>query len=289
MEMVARIETCLEKAIERATSLPCPPKLAKALHYAVFPGGARVRPQLCVSVASACGAEHEEIADGTAAAIEMLHCASLVHDDLPCFDDADLRRGKPSVHKLYGEPLAVLAGDALIVEAFRTICLSSVSQPDRMGPLIQCVADAVGMPSGIVAGQAWESEKQIDIKEYHRAKTGSLFVGAVTAGAVSAGQDPAEWRPLGELIGRAYQLADDLLDAVGTEQECGKPVDQDTLLARPNAVAKYGVDGAMQHLRNTVKEAAESIPDCNGAEELRGLIIAQATRLVPSKLTKSAA
>ena len=110
MEMVARIETCLEKAIERATSVPCPPKLAKALHYAVFPGGARVRPQLCVSVASACGAENEEIADGTAAAIEMLHCASLVHDDLPCFDDADTRRGKPSVHKLYGEPLAVLVG-----------------------------------------------------------------------------------------------------------------------------------------------------------------------------------
>ena len=158
-----------------------------------------------------------------------------------------------------------------------------------MAPLIECISDAVGMPFGIVAGQAWESETQIDIQEYHRAKTGSLFVGAVTAGAVSAGENPAEWRPLGELIGKAYQLADDLLDAVGTEKECGKPVDQDSLLARPNAVAKYGVTGATQLLRDTVQEAADCIPDCLGADELRGLIIAQATRLVPSKLTKSAA
>lgn len=289
METVARIEACLEEAIEHATAAPCPPKLAKAVHYAVFPGGARVRPQLCLSVASACGIKNEQIVDGTAAAIELLHCASLVHDDLPCFDDADTRRGKASVHKLYGEPLAVLTGDALIVEAFNTICRTSASQPDRMAPLVKCVAESVGMPGGIVAGQAWESETKIDLHEYHRAKTGSLFVGAVTAGAIAAGKDPSAWHPLGVLIGSAYQLADDLLDALGTAKESGKPVSQDLNLSRPNAVSKYGVDGAMDKLRKTVKKAAESIPECNGADELRSLIIAQATRLVPSKLDKSAA
>lgn len=289
MEMVARIEACLEEAIELATVPSCPPKLAKAVHYAVFPGGARVRPQLCVSVAAACGAKDERIADGAAAAIELLHCASLVHDDLPCFDDADTRRGKASVHKLYGQPIAVLAGDALIVEAFNTICRTSNSNPEIMAQLISCTAGAVGMPSGIVAGQAWESEQHIDLKEYHRAKTGSLFVGAVTAGAIAAGQDPNAWRPLGNLIGSAYQIADDLMDAVGVAEECDKPVSQDLTLSRPNAVSKYGVDGAMSRLRKTVEDAANAIPKCKGASELRGLIIAQATRLVPSKLAKSAA
>ena len=289
MEMVARIEACLEEAIESATAPSCPPKLAKAVHYSVFPGGARVRPLLCVSVAAACGSKDERIADGAAAAIELLHCASLVHDDLPCFDDADTRRGKASVHKLYGEPIAVLAGDALIVEAFNTICRTSHSRPEIMAQLISLVADAVGMPSGIVAGQAWESENHIDLKEYHRAKTGSLFVGAVTAGAIAAGQDPKAWRPLGNLIGSAYQIADDLLDAVGEADECDKPVLQDSMLSRPSAVSKYGIEGAMNRLRKTVEDAADSIPKCKGASELRGLIIAQATRLVPSKLSKSAA
>ena len=96
MEAGARIEICLEEAIGFATAKPCPEKLAKAVHYAVFPGGARVRPQLCVSVASACGDSDSAIADRAGAAIELLHCASLVHDDLPCFDDAELRRGRPS-------------------------------------------------------------------------------------------------------------------------------------------------------------------------------------------------
>ncbi|MEM9330392.1 MAG: polyprenyl synthetase family protein [Pseudomonadota bacterium] len=289
MEMVARVEACLEEAIEHATAPSCPPKLAKAVQYAVFPGGARVRPQLCVSIAAACGSKEERIADGAAAAIELLHCASLVHDDLPCFDDADTRRGKASVHKLYGEPIAVLAGDALIVEAFNTICRTSASRPETMAQLIRCTASAVGMPSGIVAGQAWESEQHIDIKEYHRAKTGSLFVCAVSAGAIAAGQDPKAWCPLGDLIGSAYQIADDLMDAVGLAEECDKPVSQDLTLSRPNAVAKYGVDGAMSRLRKTIQDAVDSIPDCKGASELRGLIMAQATRLVPAKLAKSAA
>ena len=97
----------------------------------------------------------------------MLHCASLVHDDLPCFDDADIRRGKKSVHTLYGEPIAVLTGDALIVEAFTPSRSPLHVAPERLVPLITCITDAVGMPGGIVAGQAWESEAEIDVTEYH--------------------------------------------------------------------------------------------------------------------------
>lgn len=289
MEAVARIESCLEDSIAHATTKPCPPKLAKAVHYAVFPGGARVRPQLCVSVANACGGDESPIADGAAAAIEMLHCASLVHDDLPCFDDADIRRGKASVHSLYGEPLAVLAGDALIVEAFNTLARVCESSPEKLAGLVQCIAGAVGMPQGIVAGQAWESESKIDVQQYHRAKTGSLFVGAVTAGAIAVGEDPKPWRPLGQFIGDAYQLADDLMDAIGSKEESGKPVLQDVANTRPNAVEQFGVDGVMKKLKDTVNNAAASIPECDGAEELQSLIVAQATRLVPSKLAKSAA
>lgn len=289
MEIAARIEQSLESAIRKATSQSCPPKLAKAIQYAVFPGGARVRPQLTIAVAEACGGSSETLVDGTAAAIEMLHCASLVHDDLPCFDDSDLRRGKATLHCAYSEPLALLVGDALIVEAFNTVALAATDNTDRLIPLITCINEAVGMPGGIVAGQAWECEENIDLKEYHSAKTGSLFVGAVIAGAIATGHDSRPWRPLGQKIGEAYQLADDLLDATGSVAECGKPVLQDTRNKRPNAVEELGVQGAMRLMKETVHAAASLVPECKNADGLRSLIVNQAKRLVPAKYAKEAA
>ena len=119
MDPMTRIEAGLNLAFTRTHAPPAPPLLAAAMRHAVFPRGARVRPRLCLAVAAACGDDHPEAADAAACAIEFLHCASLVHDDLPCFDDAATRRGKPSVHAAYGAPLAVLAGDALIVLAFQ--------------------------------------------------------------------------------------------------------------------------------------------------------------------------
>src|SRR5579863_1816223 len=113
MDASERIETTLKRAIILAQGSGAPPLLASAMHYAVFPGGHRIRPQLCLAVAKACGDRHPSATDAAAAAIELLHCASLVHDDLPCFDDAATRRGKPSVHAKYGPPIAVLTGDAL--------------------------------------------------------------------------------------------------------------------------------------------------------------------------------
>ncbi len=267
-----------------------PPKLSAALRHAVFPGGARVRPHLCLAVAQACGEDHPALTDAAAAAIELLHCASLVHDDLPCFDDADTRRGRPSVHCAYGQPLAVLAGDSLIVLAFETLARAGVDAPARLVPLLLTVGGAVGMPHGISAGQAWESETDVALETYQRAKTGALFVAATAAGAASAGADPAPWRALGDWLGEAYQVADDIRDLAGDDQEGGKPLGQDAIHGRPNAVMALGLDGAMARLRDLVEHAVESIPTaCSGADSLRDLVKLQATRLVPKKLSQSAA
>ena len=289
MDLPKRIERALDNAIRMTTAGSQPPKIAEAIRYAVFPGGARVRPRLCLAVSLACGDRHPDAADAAAAAIELLHCASLVHDDMPCFDDAGLRRGKPTVHAAFSEPLALLTGDALIIAAFETIARECLSRPDLVGPLVMTVAKAVGMPYGLVAGQAWESEEKIPFAEYHRAKTASLFTGAAIAGAIASGENPQNWRAMGDALGSAYQVADDLRDYAATEAEIGKPCGQDVLHDRPNAVARLGVDGAIGLLQSLVGSAVESIPDCPGQVMLGDLIRGEARRLVPKSLASRAA
>jgi geranylgeranyl diphosphate synthase type II len=286
--MKTRIDAALSTVLRRAEET-APPRLSGAIRHAVFPGGARVRPQLCLSVAGAQGHEPSALALAAACSIELLHCASLVHDDLPCFDDADRRRGRPSVHRAFGEPLAILAGDALIVLAFETLARECGARPEQVVAIVATVARAVGTPSGLVAGQAWESEPSVPLDKYHRAKTGALFVAATMSGAIAAGRDPAPWREMGERLGDAYQIADDLLDALAMSDEGGKPVQRDASLGRPNAVAKLGVSGALGLLRNLVAQAVASVPDCAGAEALRGLVLKMADRLVPAGLKQSAA
>jgi geranylgeranyl diphosphate synthase type II len=289
MDATTRIEKALAAAIDRADGQACPPKLAAAVRHAVFPKGSRVRPRLCLAVAGACDAEYLNIVDAAAAAIEFLHCASLVHDDLPCFDDADVRRGRPSVHAAFGEPLAVLAGDALIVMAFETIAREAACVPQILPGLLLAVARSAGMPFGITAGQAWECEPVVDLAHYHRAKTGALFVAAAVAGATAAGANPDPWRAFGEHLGQAYQVADDIRDAVATAEEMGKPTNQDVTLGRPSAVQKLGVGGAVEWLEQLVGAAIGAIPVCPNAHELRSLIASEATRLVPKELARRAA
>jgi geranylgeranyl diphosphate synthase type II len=289
MDALLRIETGLNLAFVRAQAPYGPPLLAAAMRHAVFPGGARVRPRLCLAVAQACGDSAPDAADAAACAIELLHCASLVHDDLPCFDDAATRRGRASVHAGFGAPLAVLAGDALIVLAFQVIGWGALATPTRLGPLLLTIGQAVGMPNGIVAGQAWESEAHADLEAYQRAKTGALFAAATVAGATAAGADPQPWRSLGDSLGQAYQVADDLLDAVADPECTNKPVGRDAALGRPSAVLAYGVSGALDLLESLTRTAAESIPDCPGAVPLRKLIAQEARRLVPASLSRAAA
>lgn len=289
MVAMTRIERAMNEAIAASDGTGCPPRLMAAVRYAVFPGGARIRPRLCLAVAEACGDDQPAIADAAACAIEMLHCASLVHDDLPCFDNADERRGKPSVHRAFDERLAVLAGDALIVLAFQTIARQTMLAPPRCGTLQLVVARSVGMPLGIVAGQAWECEPAADLSAYHRAKTGALFAAATVAGAAAAGVEAAPWQLLGERIGEAYQVADDIRDAAGDSAELGKPVGQDALLGRPSAVLELGLDGAIGRLKSLVAEAVAGIPTCPGAEGLKAHILSESGRLLPKGLARRAA
>ena len=288
MDVTSRIERALNDAIDQAELPGCPPRLAATMRYAVFPRGARVRPRLCHSVAAACGEDHPAATDAAGAALELLHCASLVHDDLPCFDAAETRRGRPSVHKAFGEPLAVLTGDALIVLAFQTLARLQCT-PERLATLTLTVARSVGVPSGIVAGQAWECEEQIDLAHYHRAKTGALFAAATVAGAASAGADCEPWRMVGEKLGEAYQVADDIRDAASDEDEIGKPVGRDLALGRPSAVIELGLDGALYRLHDLVRGAIDAIPPCPNGAELRSLMLSEARRLVPAKLAQFAA
>jgi geranylgeranyl diphosphate synthase type II len=286
---MGRIERALYAAVSRADVEGCPPRLAAAMRHAVFPRGARIRPRLCLAVAAACGEDEPAVTDAAAAAIELLHCASLVHDDLPCFDDADTRRGRPTVHRAFGEPLAVLAGDALIVLAFQALAHGAILTPKRLAPLMLTIAGSVGVPFGIVAGQAWECEDQVDLAQYQREKTGALFAAATVAGAASAGVEAEPWRALGSWLGEAFQVADDILDATANPEAVGKPVGKDVALGRPSAVREFGLDGAIMRLDTLAAAAVDAVPACPGAGALRSHILTETMRLLPKELARHAA
>ena len=284
MPLLARIEQALSRHLEHLSSPSAPSQLTQAIHHAVFPGGARIRPQLCLAVALACGDDTPVLTDAVSAAIELMHCASLVHDDMPCFDDASTRRGQLAVHKAYGEPLALLTGDALIVQAFQ--CLLSVQRvnPDRTMALMRLVADSVGAPDGIVAGQAWECESRVDLGQYQRAKTGALFVASTCAGAIASGADPLAWRGLGEALGEAYQVADDIRDVMGDAQQLGKPIGQDAQHGRPSATVALGLSGAIEYFEKLIQRAVASIPAGPGQGAMQNLVAQESERLVPRQV-----
>lgn len=285
MKTESVVEVALKKTIARYEHPSGPPRLAAAIRHSVFPGGARIRPKLCLAVAQACGAKDLSLAAGAAVAIELIHCASLVHDDLPCFDDAAIRRGLPSVHAAYGEPLAVLAGDALIVMAFQSLAESSLSQPTLLPEVLGIVARGVGVPFGITAGQSWECEPKVQLSDYQQAKTGALFAAATQAGAVAAGHSGAEWRMFGELLGEAYQVADDIRDVMADPGSLGKPAGQDVAHSRPSSARELGLGGALDYFDVLMQRVVDSIPECQGAAALQALARSEAERLVPSTWT----
>jgi geranylgeranyl diphosphate synthase type II len=289
MDTLARIEQALDATIATHEVPGAPPRLTAAVRHAVFPGGARIRPQLCLAVAHACGMDDPALAMAAACAIELLHCASLVHDDLPCFDDASMRRGRPSVQAAFGEPLAVLAGDGLIVLAFQSIAAAAGRSPLRLAPVLTTIAQGTGMPFGIVAGQAWECEPRVTLAEYQRAKTGALFAAATAVGAQAAGGDARTWRALGDRLGEAYQVADDIRDVLSDPAVLGKPIGQDAALGRPSAAQELGLGGAIRHFESLVQGAIDAIPACAGAPRLRALVRMESERLVPKSMCEDAA
>ncbi len=286
MSITERIETATATAILRAQGSgarnhDAPARLSQALHYAVTPGGARIRPTILLSVAMACGDDRPALADAAAVALELIHSASLVHDDLPCFDNADIRRGKPTLHRAYSEPLAVLTGDSLIVLAFDVLADAAGADPRRALDLIRVLSRRTGMPDGICAGQGWESEQEVNLSAYHRAKTGALFIAATQMGAIAAGQDSEPWEELGARIGEAFQVADDLRDALCDAHTLGKPAGQDAAHGRPNAVAELGVQGAIRRLKDILAGAISSIPACPGEGMLAEMVRRYAEQMTP--------
>lgn len=284
MDFSHRITRALTQAVDDAAAHDCPPRLAAAVRQAVFAGGARVRPQLCLAVACACGDDDPALSDAAAASVELLHCASLVHDDLPAFDNAATRRGAPSVHTQHGVPLAILAGDALIALAFEFVARQSARSPGRLAGVVMAIGAGVGMAGGIAAGQAWESEPRVRLRDYQRAKTGALFVAATQAGALAAGADPRPWRTLGVCLGEAYQVADDIRDVMASPADLGKPCGQDALLGRPSAAAEFGLTAVVEHFHQLMGAAADAVPACAGGAKLRALVHAQTRRLLPQAL-----
>ena len=282
MSPIKHIDRALEQALKSHESIKGPPSLSKAIRHAIFPGGARIRPQLTLAVAQACGNDDPQLSMASAIAIEMIHCASLVHDDLPCFDNADMRRGQTSVHKEYGERLAVLTGDALIVMAYETVAAASRRSSQRLAPIIKTISQGVGAPFGIIAGQSWECEIQANLGDYQRAKTGALFAAATSSGAQAAGADAETWKGLGEWLGEAYQIADDIRDVLGDTQFLGKPAGQDQEHHRPSSAKELGLNGAVEHFDLLVGKAVVSIPSYSGDKALKKLVAFEAERLLPS-------
>ena len=284
MSLLTRAEAALKLHFDAAAGNGAPQRLQAAMQHAVFSGGARIRPQLCMAVATACGDDAPELTNAAAVALEFMHCASLVHDDMPTFDNADFRRGQPTVHKAFSEPLALLTGDGLIVMAYQALLQAGRPYPDRLIELMDNLSRGVGLPNGIVAGQAWECETTADLGQYQRAKTGALFVSATCAGAIASGQAYAPWAPLGAYLGEAYQVADDIRDVLGDVASLGKPAGQDVLNARPSSAQALGLEGAIHHFDGLIAKAGESIPDCNCRDMLKQLVLRESERLVPKSM-----
>lgn len=291
-DVAPRIEQALQSALAPLIASDCPPRLGQALRHAVFPGGARIRPRLVFAVADACGGGCDTTIERAAAAVEFLHCASLAQDDLGCFDDAAIRRGRPALHVAFDERLAILASDALIVAAFALVAEAPAAAAETRLQLISQLSLRLGSRGGITAGQAWECEPEADLDAYHRAKTGALFAAAAEVGALAAGHTAGhvrDWAAVGEHIGAAYQVADDLRDVLGKAEHLGKPTAVDAVLGRPNAVHRLGMRGASERLVQMIEQVVESIPPCLHRDRLIETVRHEAVRFLPAEMARSAA
>lgn len=272
MHFSQSIEHLLAQAIQPSSS-QVPPRLQAAIHHAVFPGGARFRPQLIAAISHAYGDPHPELRNAIAITAELFHCASLVHDDLPCFDNANTRRGRPSVQRAFGEEMAVLVGDALIVLAFENLALRCPTQ--LLPTLIRIFSAGIGMNGGIIAGQAWESETACNLYQYHQAKTGALFIACARSAALACDANETDWVEVGKFLGEAYQVADDLYDACTSKSQAffDKPKGQDAHLGRPNIVLTLGLPSAVDYFYKLIDQLLQTVPNCLGRAPLQSWIL----------------
>ncbi len=282
-EYMAARRRQVEAALDRYTAgLDAPPRLREAMRYSLLAGGKRLRPILVIAASELFGLEAEDVMPG-ACALEMIHTYSLIHDDLPCMDDDDLRRGRPTCHKVYGEAMAVLAGDALLTHAFQL--MAEQGDVARVGPAravrataeLARAAGAEGMVGGQVEDLEWEGRRadEAQLRRIHSLKTGALFRAAVRMGGILAGAGEEDLERLGryaEQFGLAFQIWDDVLDVTGDAAVTGKGVGRDARREKSTYVTLFGVEGARERAYAAVRKAlAELQPFGQAGWVLRAL------------------
>ena len=267
---IARVDQWLDRLLPSVETPPA--KIHEAMRYSVFAGGKRLRPILTIATGELYDAPEAELLP-VACALEMIHTYSLIHDDLPAMDNDTLRRGRPTNHVVYGEALAILAGDALLTQAF--IALSGyATTPNSVGEarkvrVIAEVAQAAGTVRALIGGQVLDIQHEGDLsvtgaqlEEIHRAKTGALIRCAIRTGAIIGGATESELAALteySEKAGLAFQVADDVLDATATSETLGKTAGKDAAVQKATYTALYGVEGARRRAQQLCDEALAAL------------------------------
>ena len=251
-EFLKQQQTLVDEALNRLTppEPERPETIHKAMRYSLFAGGKRIRPILCLQAAATL-ADNAPGAMEAACSLEMIHTYSLIHDDLPALDNDDYRRGKLTNHKVFGEAVAILAGDSLFTLAIQTLTRISGLEPSRKVALIEELSFASGTVEGMIGGQVIDIESErlpptADLlARIHRAKTGALLRASVRMGAVCAGADPAQIAAIssyGEHVGLAFQIVDDILDVEESSEALGKTAGKDAAQGKITFPAVYGLD-----------------------------------------------
>ena len=263
-----------QKRVDEALDQWVPPESAepqsihRAMRYSLFAGGKRIRPLLCMAAADAVSDAPEGI-EAAACTLELIHTYSLIHDDLPALDNDDLRRGRPTCHKVFGDAMAILAGDALLTLAFEVLSLIPLDAERRVR-LIMELATAAGTMGGMIGGQVADLEGEAQqpnerlLEEIHRAKTGALLRASLRMGGIYAGGDAQQLSFLssyGEHVGLAFQIVDDVLDVEQPSEKLGKTAGKDAKQQKITFPAVYGLDRSRQmaeHERRAAHSALES-------------------------------
>jgi geranylgeranyl diphosphate synthase type II len=236
-----------------------------AMRYSVFAGGKRLRPLLCLESGRLIGGDETSLLRA-AAPIELVHTYSLIHDDLPALDNDDFRRGKPTCHRVFGEAMAILAGDALLTLAFEALAEPGAVPADRQVRVIRTLSNAIGTRGGMVAGQvvdlisAGQEGNGEQLEFIHSAKTGALIQAAVRIGGLCAGAPEVDLERVtlyGRRVGLAFQIADDLLDVVGSKEAMGKAVGKDQSQRKMTYPGLYGIEESRRMATKLVREACE--------------------------------
>ncbi|MBN2319256.1 MAG: polyprenyl synthetase family protein [Acidobacteria bacterium] len=272
------VDQYLEKLLPEENEEPS--TIHKAMRYSVFAGGKRVRPILVLASGESLGGERSVLLH-LGAAVEMMHTYSLIHDDLPALDNDDLRRGRPTCHKVFGDAMAILAGDALMTRCYQVLAaLPGVSESTRVR-IISEIADATGTVKGMIGGQVVDLESEgktvgPDVLEYiHHSKTGALLTACVRCGALAVGANAAELGALtgyGSKIGLVFQIVDDILDVTSSSEELGKTAGKDAKVEKATYPALYGLEASRTKALELVESALQDIAAFGEkAENLRSL------------------